>query len=71
MKNVIDQSIDFILEHLDENITVKDVAGQFHFSESYFSRIFKAETGESVYAFMKRLKMDQSAIHSAPQSLYL
>lgn len=59
---MINQSIDYILEHLNENITVKNVAGHFHFSEFYFSRVFKAETGESVYAFMKRLKMDQSAI---------
>ncbi len=62
MKKVINQSIDYILEHLNENITVKNVAGHFHFSEFYFSRLFKAETGESVYAFIKRLKMDQSAI---------
>ena len=61
-KEVIKQSIDYILQHLNENITVKEVADHFHFSEFYFSRVFKAETGESVYAFIKRLKMDQSAI---------
>lgn len=62
MRSVINKSIDYIIEHLNENITVKNVADHFHFSEYYFSRIFKAETGESVYSFMKRLKMDQSAI---------
>lgn len=59
---MINESIDYILRHLDENLSVKDIAARFHYSEFYFSRMFKAETGESVYAFIKRLKMDQSAI---------
>lgn len=62
MKKLVNLSIDYILQHLNDNLTVKDVAGHFHYSEFYFGRIFKAETGESVYAFIKRLKMDQSAI---------
>lgn len=61
-KDTINQSIDYILQHLSENLSVKEVADHFHFSEFYFSRVFKSETGESVYAFIKRLKMDQSAI---------
>ena len=61
-KELINNSIDYIMQHFEEDISVKDVADYFHFSESYFSRTFKAETGESVYAFIKRLKMDQSAI---------
>lgn len=61
-KELINQSIEYIIQHLNEDIGVKDVADHFHFSEFYFNRVFKAETGENVYAFIKRLKMDQSAI---------
>jgi AraC family transcriptional regulator len=61
-KELINQSIDYMLQRLDEGITVKEVAAQFHYSEYYFSRAFKAITGQSVYAFIKHLKMDQSAI---------
>lgn len=61
-KKLVNESIDYILRHLNENLTVKDVAGQFHYSEFYFNRLFKAETGESVAAFINRLKMDQSAV---------
>jgi AraC family transcriptional regulator len=59
---IVNKSIDYIMEHLAEEITIDDVAKHCHFSKYYFSRIFKAETGESIYAFMKRLKVDQSAI---------
>lgn len=61
-KELINQSIDYIIHHLNDHNTIKDIANNFHFSEFYFSRIFKEVTGQSVYAFIKRLKMDQSAI---------
>ncbi len=59
---LVNQSIDYILRHLDEEITVEDVANHCHFSKYYFNRLFRAETGESVYAFIKRVRMDQSAL---------
>lgn len=61
-RDLVNQSIDYMMQRLDEGITIKEVATHFHYSEFYFSRIFKTVTGESVYAFIKRLKMDQSAI---------
>lgn len=61
-KEVINQSIDYIIQHFDKDLSIEDVANHFHFSKYYFCRSFKEVTGESVYAFIKRLKMDQSAI---------
>lgn len=61
-QELINQSIDYIIQHFSEDISVLDVAEHFHFSECYFSHLFKAITGESVYAFIKRLKIDQSAV---------
>lgn len=61
-KELINQSIDYIMQHVDEDISIGDVADYFHFSKYYFCRVFKEVTGESIYAFMKRLKMNQSAV---------
>lgn len=58
---VINRAISYIFAHINENITVEEVADYCHFSKFYFERIFKEETGESVYAFIKRVKMEQSA----------
>jgi AraC family transcriptional regulator len=58
---IICRSIDYILQHLDEEIRIEDVAEHCNYSKYYFSRMFKSETGESVYSFIKRLKMEQSA----------
>lgn len=62
INELVNKSINYIMKHLDEDISIEDVADYCHFSKYYFSRVFKAETGESIYAFIKRLKMEQSAL---------
>jgi len=57
----INRAIDYILTHINEDLTVEDIARHCNFSKHYFSRMFKMETGESVYEFIKRIKMEQSA----------
>lgn len=57
----VNKAIDYILRHLNEKVSVGDVAAHCHFSKYHFSRMFKEETGESVYAFIRRLKLEQSA----------
>ncbi len=61
MNEVVSQAIDYILQHIEEEITIEDVAAYCHFSKYYFSRMFKLETGESLYAFIKRIRIEQSA----------
>ncbi len=57
----INRAIDYILNHINENISVDEIASHCNFSRYYFSRMFKMETGESIYEFIKRVKMEQSA----------
>ncbi|MDD2980365.1 MAG: AraC family transcriptional regulator [Hespellia sp.] len=60
-KQTVNQAIDYIMRHINEEINIDDVADYCHFSKYYFSHMFKAHTGESVYAFIKRAKIEQSA----------
>lgn len=55
------QAIDYIQAHINEPIKVDDIAAHCNFSKYYFSQLFKAETGESVYEFVKRIRIEQSA----------
>ena len=57
----INRAIDYILDHANEKISVDEIAAHCNFSRYYFSRMFKIETGESIYEFIKRIKMEQSA----------
>lgn len=61
-KKLVDQSIDYIMQHLDEDLSLDTISAHFYISKYYFSRLFKEETGESIYAFIKRCKIDQSAV---------
>ncbi len=61
-KKLVNQSIDYIMQHLNENLSLDTVAAHFFISKYHFSRIFKEETGESLYSFIKRCKIDQSAV---------
>jgi len=58
---VVIKAIDYIKEHLDEELTVESISNHCHFSKYYFNRIFKENVGESVYAFIKRLRIERSA----------
>lgn len=60
-KEVINRAIDYILGHIEDELTIEDVAGHCHLSKFYFSRLFKEQTSESVYGFIKRVKLEQSA----------
>lgn len=57
----VNQAIDYILQHIEENISLEDVAEHCHFSKYYFCRLFKAQTGESIYSFIRRVRLEQSA----------
>ena len=57
----INRAIHYILSHANEDISVDDVARHCNFSKYHFSRLFKQATGKSVYEFIKRMKLEQSA----------
>lgn len=58
---VINEAIEYILYHIEEELTLEKVSEHCHFSKYYFDRVFKEQTGESVYAYIKRVKLEQSA----------
>lgn len=57
----VNRAIDYILQHTEDSLNLEEVAEYCHFSKYYFSRLFKAQTGESVYGFIKRVRLEQSA----------
>ncbi len=56
-------AIDWIDEHITEEITLEEMARQAHFSVSYFSRAFARWTGISAMAYVTRRKL-QHAMHA-------
>lgn len=58
---VINKAISYIFDHLDEDITVDDVADHCAYSKYHLNRIFKEDTEEALYQFIKRVRLERSA----------
>lgn len=55
---LLQPAFDYIYQHKNENVTLSELAKLCHLSPSYFSRIFKKETGEHFSVFAPRLKIE-------------
>ena len=58
---IVNQGVDFIIGNLFEKITVDMIADHCCFSRYYFNRLFKSVIGESLYSFIKRLRIETAA----------
>ncbi len=54
----IRKCIDHIYEDLNADLSVKGLAGYVNLSESYLSKLFRQETGQTVKAYVTAAKMD-------------
>jgi AraC family transcriptional regulator len=58
---IINQGVDFIVDHIFEKITVDMIADHCCFSRYYYNRLFKSVIGENIYSFIKRLRLETAA----------
>ncbi|WP_434311360.1 AraC family transcriptional regulator [Hominifimenecus sp. rT4P-3] len=59
-KNIIFQAIRYMNDNYADRITLEDVAGHVYLSASYFSRIFREETGETFNAYLNYIRVEKS-----------
>ncbi|WP_456088399.1 AraC family transcriptional regulator [Parabacteroides sp.] len=50
----------YLQEHVEANLTLKDLAEYFKYSESHFSTLFQKETGTSPINYFTRLKIQKA-----------
>jgi two-component system, response regulator YesN len=50
----------YVQTHLCEKISLTDVAAHLHLNASYFSRMYKKETGEGFVEYVTRVKMEKA-----------
>jgi len=55
------KSIDFVEQHLYENISVHEIAAASHYSTYHFSRIFKALVGDTPKEYLRKRRLTVSA----------
>lgn len=52
--------IQYLEQHYPEQIAVNDLAARFHMTSSYFSTLFKKETGKTVVKYLTQLRINQA-----------
>ena len=57
----VNRVIDHIREHLDEELPLLRLARVAAFSPFHFHRVFKAITGETLFGFVQRLRIERAA----------
>ena len=56
----VQKSVDYIFEHYTEDISMNEVATKINFSPTYFSRLFKKETGHSFVSYLTLVRILRS-----------
>lgn len=54
------QAIRYVSANMDKKIGLEDVAAHLHMNPSYFSRMFKKETGQTFTDYVIRMKMERA-----------
>ncbi|MBP1975054.1 response regulator [Cohnella thailandensis] len=58
--NLIRRIAEYIGDHLQDHMTVKQLAEQFHLNASYLSVLFKKETGRTISDFVQEARMNKA-----------
>ena len=56
----ISRTKEYIKEHFHENISISDLADREGFNDSYFSTLFKKETGQTFSEYLTSVRMDEA-----------
>lgn len=54
------QCLDYINEHLHENITVSELAEEVGLNETYLSKLFRKQTGYTVSEYVRKKKIEEA-----------
>jgi YesN/AraC family two-component response regulator len=59
-KEMVEQVKQFIEETISDNMSVEQIAGQFHFSSAHLGKMFKGSTGSTLLEYITERKMRKS-----------
>ena len=60
IKSGIQKAVVYIEEHFEENLSLSSLSAQFHVESSYFSKMFRKETGENLMLYICKKRMEKA-----------
>lgn len=58
--HIVDEIIQYIETHLEQELSLSSIAQQFHFNASYLSNLFKRQTGTGLKEYMIQRRMERA-----------
>ncbi|MBQ9361138.1 MAG: response regulator [Lachnospiraceae bacterium] len=71
IKDAVHKAAEYIENNYFEEISLNLLAKQFNIENSYFSRVFKQETGSNVMQYIARLRMEKAVAYMENESINL
>ena len=56
--DVVRKTCRYVVEHMEEDITLNNIANELYISSSYVGKIFKQKTGSSFHDYVTKIKME-------------
>lgn len=60
-KKVVEKILDYIENHLDEEISLDKIASNLNYSKFYIARIFSEQTGKTIYKYIQGRRLTLAA----------
>ncbi|EKQ50398.1 MAG: response regulator (CheY-like and AraC-type DNA-binding domain containing protein) [Clostridium sp. Maddingley MBC34-26] len=60
--NIVQKACEYVLNHIDEDITLTSIANNLNISKNYLCSIFKQQTGENFLEYATKAKMERARI---------
>ena len=60
IKSGVQKAVVYIEEHFEENLSLSSLSAQFHVESSYFSKMFRKETGENLMLYICKKRMEKA-----------
>ena len=61
-KSITQDLLSYIHEHLDETLSMDEIAKTFSYSKFYIARVFKEETGCTLYKYIQNKRLEKAAL---------
>ena len=58
--NLVRQASNYVIDHIDERISLNEISDHLEISKNYFCSLFKKETGENFLNYVTKLKMQRA-----------
>jgi len=60
--NIVQRACEYVLNNIDDNITLKSIANNLNISKNYLCSIFKQQTGENFLEYATKAKMERAKV---------